>query len=150
MSTNTCTQCNKPVEGSDKFCPHCGTPVQKKTDATTQSSGKTTKTITSSGNYSGTMIKGKGSRIRKIMQNIIIAVVVVGIIALIVWIKTDPKATTQLGNIAFGLVFMLVFAFFIYRSAKKGKKGIRRDDKDFENDQNYEIELDIDDSDDDD
>ncbi|HIE16234.1 MAG TPA: zinc-ribbon domain-containing protein [Bacteroidales bacterium] len=24
MSTIKCNKCNKPVESSDKFCPHCG------------------------------------------------------------------------------------------------------------------------------
>ena len=153
MSIIICTNCNHTVEDSDKFCPHCGTPVQKKTDATTPSSGKTTKTITSSGNYSGTISKGKGSRIRKTIRNIVIGIVLIGIIALVIWFQVDPEAGKKLINVAFGLGFMLVFAFFIYRAAKKGKyKGKRNydpNDDDWLDDDKNDNDNDEDDDDDD-
>ena len=36
MSTIKCSKCNKPVELSDKFCPHCGTPVNQTTNEVQQ------------------------------------------------------------------------------------------------------------------
>lgn len=36
MSTIKCSKCNKPVESSDKFCPHCGALVQQSSIETLQ------------------------------------------------------------------------------------------------------------------
>lgn len=120
MSQNICTQCNKPIENSDKFCPHCGSLVSSDEQKSVSSETKSTKTFTSSGNYSGTIIKAKGSGTRKIIRNIIIAIILIGIIALIIWIKTDPDAKEKLGNILFGFVVMAIFGAVIWRKSKKG------------------------------
>lgn len=120
MNKNLCSQCNKPIEISDKFCPNCGAPVSKPEKTHKKESGNTFHTISSSGNYSGTMTKGKGSKSRKTVRNIIIALIVIGIIALVIWIKTDPKATTKLGNILFGFAVMAIFGAVIWRKSKKG------------------------------
>lgn len=139
MSQNLCAQCNKPVENSDKFCPHCGAPVSTVETHSSSSETKSTKTFTSSGNYSGTMTKGKGSKSRKIIRNIIIAIVLIGIIALIIWIKTDPEATTKLGNILFGLAVMAVFGLVIWRKSKKGQiKSTKQRQANFDYDDDYD------------
>ena len=120
MSKSICIQCKNPIEPSDKFCPHCGSPVSSEEKQPVSSGTKSTKTISSSGNYSGTMIKGKGAGTRKIIRNIIIAIVIIGIIALVIWIKTDPEAKQKLGNILFGFVVMAIFGAFIWRKSRKG------------------------------
>jgi len=160
MSTITCTQCNQIVEASDKFCQHCGAPILQTTNPGSNSTAsKPSKTITSSGNYSGTMIKGKGSRTRKTIRNIVIGFVLIGIIALIIWFQIDPDAGEKLTNIIVGLLIMVVFGFFIYRSSQKGKgrkrsfrSGNNRDDDrnhddDDNNDDNYDDDDDGDDDD---
>ena len=124
MNKLNCPNCQTHLTEDDKFCPNCGNPVKEKTD--NRSSNQDVKTISSSGNYSGKMIKGKTSGSWKIIRNVIIVMVVLGIVALIIWFQVDPNAGEKLTNVLFGLGFMAVFAFFIYRAAKKGKyKGKR-------------------------
>ncbi|MCF6333223.1 MAG: zinc ribbon domain-containing protein [Draconibacterium sp.] len=149
MSTITCTQCNKLVESSDKFCQHCGTPILQTTGPESNPTApKSSKTITSSGNYSGTMIKGKGSRTRKTIRNIVIGIVLGGIITLIIWFQVDPEAGKKLTNVAFGFGFILVFVFFIYRAAKKGKykkkRGAAKNDYDLDDHDNNDNDGDND------
>ena len=139
MSKPNCQNCQAHLIEDDKFCPSCGNPVIEKTDD--RSSKQDVKTISSSGNYSGKMIKGKTSGSWKIIRNVIIAIVVFGIVALIIWFQVDPEAGEKLTNVLFGLGFMAVFAFFIYRAAKKGKykgkKGYNINDEDWDdNDDN--------------
>jgi len=146
MSQNICTQCNNPIESSDKFCPHCGAPVSMVEPQSVSSEKKSTKTISSSGNYSGTMIKGKGAGTRKIIRNIIIAIVLIGIIAIIIWIKTDPDAKEKLGNILFGFAVMAIFGAVIWRKSKKGLiKSTKQRQANFDWDDNVETEIDSDD-----
>jgi hypothetical protein len=120
MNQSICPSCNHPIEITDKFCPHCGSPVSLDEQQSVSSETKSTKTFTSSGNYSGTMIKGKGFGTRKIIRNIIIAIIFIGIIALVIWIKTDPNAKEKLGNILFGFVVMAIFGAVIWRKSRKG------------------------------
>lgn len=130
MNQRLCKQCNKPIEISDKFCPHCGTPVSSEEKQAVASGTKSTKTISSSGNYSGTMIKGKGAGTRKIIRNIIIAIVLIGIVALIIWFQVDPEAGKKLTDALMGIGFMIVFFFvgWLFMRGKKGRRGSNYDD----------------------
>lgn len=115
-----CESCQSQIALNDKFCPNCGKPVVDSSNLGS-SKAQNLKTISSSGNYSGTMIKGKKSRAWKIMRNIILAIVLIGIIATVIWYKTDPNAGEKLGNILFGFVVMAIFSAVIWRKSKKGK-----------------------------
>lgn len=150
MSTISCSQCNQAVEGFDKFCPHCGSPItessadiqkcvkclhinpagvsfcencgislEEKTSIPNAKINDEPKTFKSNGNYSGTMVKSKTSKSWKIFKYIIITVVLVSVIAVVIWYKTDPDAKEKLGNILFGAIVMLIFAFLIWRKSRK-------------------------------
>jgi len=135
MSEIVCTQCNNPIEPSDKFCPHCGSPIPSDKQ---QSASSSTKTISSSGNYSGTMVKGKGAGTRKKIRNTMIAIGLIVTIALIIWIKTDPNAKEKLSNILFGFTVMAIFGALIWRKSKKGLiKSTKQRQADFDYDDDY-------------
>ena len=127
MSQILCPSCNHPVETTDKFCPGCGTLLSQ---TPTEETGNNVKTITSSGHYSGKMIKGKTSRGWKIFRNIVIAVVLLGIIALIIWFQVDPDAGKKLTDALMGTAFMIVFFFvgWLFMRGKKGRRGSNYDD----------------------
>ena len=116
MSQSVCPSCSHPVEISDKFCPGCGALLSQTTETT-----KNVKTISSSGNYSGTMIKGKTSKGWKIFRNVIIVIVLLGIIALVIWFQVDPDAGKKLKDALMGIGFMIVFFFFGWLFMKGGK-----------------------------
>lgn len=168
-----CSSCGKSVQVTDKFCPHCGNQVANqsiknvcpkcnhenpsdasfcekcgtslKTEQDTRDSQKSEPAkIVSKGSYSGKMTKGKTSKGWKVLRNIIIAIIVLGIIALIVWFQVDPEAGEKLKTVAGGLLVVAIFIFFIYRSAKKGKKRIRRgyDDQDWNHDDDNDYDSD--------
>lgn len=141
MNQTACPSCNHPIEITDKFCPGCGNPL---TQTTKTKSAENVKTITSSGNYSGTMIKGKTSSSWKIFRKIIIAVVLVGIIALIIWFQVDPDAGKKLTNTLMGIGLMAVL-FFVGWLFTRGKKGKGRGNYDWDDDYDND---DIDDDDD--
>lgn len=125
MNQSICPSCNQPVEVSDKFCPRCGNQLTQ-----TKESKPNVKTITSSGNYTGTMVKGKTSRGWKIFRYIIIAIVLLGIIALIIWFQVDPDAGKKLTDALMGIAFMIVFFFvgWLFMRGKKGRRGSNYDD----------------------
>ena len=151
-----CTNCKEQISEKENFCPHCGAPVKKENGDNTTETKTSSKTISSSGSYSGTMVKGNKSR--KIFRNIIIGIVIIGIVAMIVWFQVDPDAGEKLTNILVGLGLMAVFAFFIYQKSKKGKgrrrgrsfRGGNRNDDDRDDDQHDQYDDDDYDDDDDD
>ena len=116
-----CPKCNEQINEAENFCQHCGTPIEKVGKDNKEGQGTATKTISSAGTYSGTMSKGKTSKGWKLFWKLIIAVVLIGAVALVIWFQVDPKAGEKLANIAGGLLIMAIFIFFVYRSAKKGK-----------------------------
>ncbi len=118
-----CNSCNTLISPDENFCPGCGISI-KDQKLTSQTDPQGPKTISSAGAYSGTMIKSK-SKFWKRLKNSIIGFILAIVIALIVWFQVDPDAGKKLTNILVGLGLMAVFAFFIYRKAKKGK-GRRR------------------------
>lgn len=120
MKDNICPKCRRHVTASDKFCQSCGFQLNP-SEPSKQTSTNGPKTFVSKGSYSGKMLKGKTSRGWKIFRNIVIAIIVIGIIAIVIWYKTDPDAGEKLGNILFGAVVMLIFGFVIWRKSKKGK-----------------------------
>ena len=120
MKPEICDRCKKSVSQTDKFCQNCGAPIQQK-EPSKESSSDGPKTFVSKGNYSGKMVKGKTSSGRKIFRNITIALVLIGIIAIIIWYQTDPNAGEKLGNILFGAVVMVLFGTYIWWRNKKGK-----------------------------
>ncbi len=147
-----CLKCGKPVQVSDKFCPHCGNTISdqavdiacprcnhqnpgessfcvkcgaslKTVPVDKQASEQNNqKKIVSRGSYSGKMIKGKTSKGIKIFRNILIGIVLSGIIALIIWFQTDPEAGKKLTDVLMGIGFMIVFFFFGWLFMR-GRKG---------------------------
>jgi len=172
MSSINCSKCGKTITPEDKFCPHCGAPqeqpsVEHKTcpkcnhtnpvgasfcekcgtslsvaQAANKSSEPQPNKIVSQGSYSGTMVKSKTSKRRKIFRYAIISIVLLGLIAIIVWFQVDEEAATKLTNFGAGLLVMAIFIFFVYRSAKKGKKRIRGTNDDYDWDHNDDNDYD--------
>jgi len=122
MQSGKCKRCENPVLQTDKFCQSCGAPMQQPVTPV-ETSSNSPKTFVSKGTYSGKMVKGKTSRGWKIFRNILIAIVVIGIIALIVWFQVDPEAGKKLTDVLMGIGFMIVFFFFgwLFMRGKKGK-----------------------------
>lgn len=120
MNINICPKCNQQVAATDKFCQSCGFQLNR-SEPSKQTATDGPKTFVSKGSYSGKMVKGKTSKGWKFFRNILIAIVIIGIIAIVIWYKTDPDAGEKLGNILFGAVVMLIFGFVIWRKSKKGK-----------------------------
>ncbi len=120
MSDNICPKCKKQVAKTDKFCQSCGFQLDH-SESFKQPSSEGPKTFVSKGSYSGKMVKGKTSKGLKIFRNILIAIVLIGIVAIVIWYKTDPDAGEKLGNILFGAVVMLIFGLVIWRKSRKGQ-----------------------------
>lgn len=116
-----CANCKQNISDGESFCSYCGTPINTKNSAKSAENNTSTKTIHSSGSYSGNMIKSKTSKSLKKFKYIILAVVLVALIVFVVWFNTDPDAKEKLGNFLFGAVFILIFGFIIWRKNKKGK-----------------------------
>ena len=137
MPKLNCTSCQSEIDINDKFCPNCGKPVTEK-PVLGSSQNQKTKTISSSGTYSGKIIKSKTSKIWKIIRTLIIAIIVSGIIALIIWFQLDPDAGKKLTDVLLGIGFMAVFFFvgWLFMRGKKGKKSDWDDDQygDFDDD----------------
>lgn len=138
-----CTNCKQPVDTVDKFCPHCGNPTTGESKKVEVPKQKKAKTFVSKGNYTGKIVKEKSSRGWKIFRNIIIALFLVGIIALIIWFQVDPDAGKKLTDVLMGIGFMAVF-FFIGWIFMRGKKGNRKDNYDWDDDQYTDISDDDD------
>ncbi len=126
MNQFVCPSCNHILKIADKFCPGCGTRVSSENPE----SENRTKTIVSSGKYSGTMIKSKASFGWKIFRNVIIATVVLGVLALAIWFQFDPDAGKKLTDALMGIGFMAVFFFtgWLFMRGQKGKKRSNWDD----------------------
>lgn len=145
MKPEICDRCKNPVSQTDKFCQSCGSPVEQK-EASNEPLSDGPKTFVSKGNYSGKMVKGKTPRGRKIFRNIIIAIILIGIIAIIIWYRTDPNAGEKLGNILFGAVVMVLFGSYIWWRGKKGTiKASRKREATYDHDDINEPEVDSDD-----
>lgn len=119
--TNKCKNCHATVGADDKFCPSCGTPVEK------QNAGNV---ISSSGNYSGKMVKGEKTRGYKILRNSIIAVLLAAVLSLVIWFQVDPDAGKKLTDVLLGIVFMAFFFLvgWFFMRGKKGKSNTWDDD----------------------
>lgn len=127
MSQSVCPSCNYPVDITDKFCPGCGVLLSQTKETETVGN---VKTITSSGSYSGKMMKGKTSRGWKFFRNVIISIILLGIIVLIIWFQVDPEAGKKLTDALMGIGFMAVFFFvgWLFMRGKKGRRGSNYDD----------------------
>lgn len=141
-TTIQCPKCNYENEEGAAFCEKCGASLSTTEAAQNENSGP--QTFTSTGNYSGKMIKGKTSQSWKVLLYVILSVVIIGAIALIIWFQRDPEAGEELKNIAGGILVAVIFIFFVIRGNKKGKKrrrrgyeydqGINDDDNDYDDD----------------
>jgi predicted RNA-binding Zn-ribbon protein involved in translation (DUF1610 family) len=151
MSTIKCTHCNNVVDLTENFCPHCGKVIDHSTakpsikkenscpqcghdnQAESQFCEKCgvslkidkPKTLHSKGHYSGTMIKGKPSKLGLFFK----VSIIVFIIAFIAWYNLDPDAEEMLGDILFSVGFMLVFGFFIWLKRPKGSRKKRKKER---------------------
>lgn len=172
---DTCAKCGKPVQPSDKFCPHCGHAVNNKTAASVcpkcnhnnpegalfcekcgasltepkpaENKKSGPQTFSSAGNYSGKITKGKTSKGWKIFRSTIIGIVLLGIIVLIIWFQVDPEAGKKLTDVLTGIGFMLVFFFFgwLFMRGKKGRKSGWDDDQFADVDNDNDYDSDDDD-----
>jgi len=116
-----CPKCDHTNSENVSFCEKCGASLTATGSSKNQKSGP--QTFSSAGNYSGKMIKGKNSKGWKIFKKIIIAVVLLGILAVIIWFQADPEAGRKLADAAMGTGFMIVFFFFgwLFMRGKKWK-----------------------------
>lgn len=117
----SCPSCNHENPVSATFCEKCGASLTEINSSQNQKSGP--QTFTSAGTYSGKMVKGKTSKGWKVFKKIIIAFVLLGIVALIIWFQADPEAGRKLTDVLMGTVFMIVFFFFgwLFMRGKKRK-----------------------------
>ena len=111
MTQPICKSCQTVLSFDDKFCPSCGSPFRVKNDETQKDKKVKTDTISSSGNYSGTMVKGKKTRAFKIFRNAIVSLVLAVVLAVVIWFQVDPDAGKKLKDVFFGTVFMIFFFF---------------------------------------
>ncbi len=125
----TCSNCKHVNPLTASFCEKCGTQLSK-SNADPKSKEKEPVTFRSRGDYSGEMIKSKTSRGWKIFRNIIIAIVLFGVLALIIWFQTDPDAGKKLTDALMGIGFMAVFFFvgWLFMRGKKRRRGSNYDD----------------------
>ena len=130
MNQVICNKCKGANNPDNKFCSNCGTILDGSVQEDLQEPSSSTKTIRSSGNYSGKMIKGKKSKGWKIFRNIIIGLVLLGVLALVIWFQVDPDAGKKLTDALMGIAFMAVFFFvgWIFMRGKKGKTNYDWDD----------------------
>jgi uncharacterized membrane protein YvbJ len=155
----SCEKCGRPVDSSDKFCPHCGSAIENQSivyicpkcmhknpvtasfcekcgaslteTESTENRKAGPQTFTSAGNYAGKMIKGKTPKGWRIFRTVLIAIVLLGVFALIIWFQEDPEAGKKLTDVLMGIGFMIVFFFFgwLFMRGKKGKKSDWDDDQ---------------------
>lgn len=155
----SCEKCGRPVDSSDKFCPHCGSAVEdqsmgyicpmcmhknpetasycKKCGASLSETGilenrkAGPQTFSSAGNYSGKMTKAKTPKGWRIFRTVLIVIVLLGVIAMVVWFQVDPEAGKKLTDVLMGIGFMIVFFLFgwLFMRGKKGKKSNWDDDQ---------------------
>lgn len=130
MNQLKCVQCQSDLSSKDKFCLACGNPTGFGSSDTEMEEKIRTKTVTSTGNYSGTLAKGKKPRAVKILRNLIIAAILVGIIAVIIWFQVDPEAGKKVADVFFGVIFMTFFFLvgWLFMRGKKGKSNNWDDD----------------------
>jgi len=140
-----CKNCNHKNEPAVSFCEKCGTSLNT-SSSKKQSEKQTFNTIQSEGNYSGTMVKGKTSKSWKSFKIILVIAGIFAVITFIVWLNTDPDAKEKLGNILFGFGVMAIFAAVIWRKSRKGTMKASRGGKaNYDDDDNFETEVDSDD-----
>jgi uncharacterized membrane protein YvbJ len=120
-STVSCSKCNHENPGGAAFCEKCGASFSAAEPNKKEKSGP--KNFSSTGTYSGKMIKGKTSKGWKVFKKIIIAFVLLGFVAVIIWFQVDPEAGRKLTDVLIGTVFMIVFFFFgwLFMRGKKRK-----------------------------
>lgn len=136
---NTCPECGHQNPPGTTFCEQCGAPLkpgQQTKQAPVNKTGP--KVLHSTGTYTGTMAKGKTSRSWKIFKYVMFIIILIAIVAFVVWFKTDPNAKETMGNVLFGGVLMLIFAFFIWRKSRKGGRK-RKARPDWDDDDNETI-----------
>ncbi len=139
---NPCPKCGHLNPLGAAFCEKCGAALKAERPDTGQAQSGP-KVLRSAGKYSGTMVKGKTSKGWKTFKYLIIVILLIAVVAFVVWFKTDPNAGETMGNILFGAVIMLVFAFFIWRKNRKaGRK--RRNSPDWDDDDDSLINSDDD------
>ncbi len=136
MSQIICNNCKGANDPVNKFCSNCGTILDGSVQEDVQEPSSSTKTIRSSGNYSGKMIKGKKSKGWKIFRNIIIGLVLLGVLTLVIWFQVDPDAGKKLTDALMGIAFMAVF-FFVGWLFMRGKK--RKTNYDWDDDQYSDV-----------
>jgi len=162
---NKCVKCGKPVQASDKFCPHCGNPASVKTnkivcpkcyhenpegasfcekcgtslkpgEVNQKAEQKDPNKIVSKGTYSRKMTKSKSKFRKRLLWTIIVLVVIIAI-ALVIWFQVDPEAGEKLKTVGGGILIVVIFLYFVIKGNKKGKRKRRYDNGDYyDNDDN--------------
>lgn len=130
MNQLKCAKCQSDLNHNDKFCPTCGNPTNLGSEDPIKEEKTGTNTISSTGTYSGTLVKGRKSKTFKILRNIIITAVVMAIMAVIIWFQVDPDAGKKVADVFLGVIFMAFFFLvgWLFMRGKKGKSNNWDDD----------------------
>ena len=141
MTSLICSKCSGAIDPSDKFCPHCGSPVDADTTQPgAEADAPQSNRIRSTGTYSGKMTTGSGFFGR--LLKIIIGLVIVMGGAIGVWMLVDPDAGKKLhslmDNIGAVLVVGLFFWIFFKGKGKRRRGGNRGDYDDDWDDGGYD------------
>jgi len=130
MNQLKCVKCQSDLSDNDKFCPTCGNSVIAEISGLKEEEKIKNNIIASSGNFTGTLVKGKKSKAFKMLRNIIIAAILLAIISVIIWFQIDPDAGKKIMDVLFGVVFMAFFFLvgWLFMRGKKGKSNNWDDD----------------------
>lgn len=145
---NSCDKCGCKNQPEAAFCEQCGASLKsEKSTPEPKKENAGPKVLRSSGNYSGTMVKGKTSSSWGIFKYIILAIILICIIAFVVWYNTDPNAKETLGNIIFSGAVILIFGIVIWLKNRKKGRGRKRRSSGTNMSENDQHTLDDDDDD---
>lgn len=116
-----CPKCGYQNVSGSSFCEKCGTSLKADTSSVESQKQQSIKTYSSTGNYSGTMVKSKSSKSYRIFKSIAITILIIAVIAFVIWYNNDPNAKETVISVLFSVGFILIFVLIIWRKSKKGK-----------------------------
>lgn len=131
MNSQTCPSCNKALGPNDNFCQKCGAPA--KVEAPPSKAH-----IKSSGTYSGKMTKGGGRLFKRILYTLLFLLIAGGA-AVFIWFQMDPNAGKKFKDTldTAGAILVVLLFIWVFFKGKSGKRGGRREDDDWDNDNDF-------------
>lgn len=131
MSSQTCPSCNEALGPNDNFCRKCGGAAEVEI-APSKTHFKP------SGTYSGKMIKESSSLFKRILYTSLF-IIVAGGASVFVWFQMDPNAGKKLKGAmdAAGAIFVVLLFIWIFFKGKSDRSGGRREDDDWDNDNDF-------------